>query len=243
MIKPEKVIRSKRKTLSLQINENGELIVRVPKFVSDSAIQQFIEKHRNWIEKKVREINLKKSRLRKHSFVEGEEYLFIGNSYSLKFVDGNFLISAHEGSFPLFSGEFFLLKKSQIDNAAKLIEKLYKKEARSILEDRVKFYVERFNQIYGYDYSFRKIKLTNGRRNIGSCSPKGDLNFSWRIIQAPIEIIDYIVVHEIVHLKEKHHRKTFWSKVKKLYPNFKNSVEWVKENWFYLRDFLRNEKN
>lgn len=87
----------------------------------------------------------------------------------------------------------------------------------------------------------KKIKLSSGRRILGSCSASGNMNFSWRIIQAPVEIIDYLVVHEIVHLKERHHKRSFWLKVYKLKPDYRQSIVWLNENWFYLRDFLRDK--
>lgn len=69
----------------------------------------------------------------------------------------------------------------------------------------------------------------------GSCSSKGSFNFSWRLIMAPVPVIDYVVVHELVHLEEKNHSKIFWIKVKMLLPNYETYKDWLKENSYLLK--------
>lgn len=240
MLIPEKIIRSKRKTLSLQINENGQLIVRVPRFIPDIEIYKFINKHKKWIEEKSQEILIKKDKLKLYNFYDGEEFLFLGERFTLKII--NSTLFNKKSGLCYFDNKNLIVRTNNKSKTIKLIEDFYKEQARSIIEQRVNFYLKLLNDHYGTNYSYRKIKLTNGRKNIGSCSPKGDLNFSWRIIQAPVDIIDYVIVHELVHLKYRHHKKTFWLSVSKFKPNYKRNIEWIKENWFYLREFLRNEK-
>jgi len=240
MIEPKKIIRTKRKTLSLQINENGELIVRVPKFVSDTVIKQFVAKHRTWIDKKVREVLFKKSQLKTYTFSDGEEFLFLGKKLKLTFTHISSSIVKKTSSV-VVSGDRLLIDYSKKAKAPELLEKFYKGEAKKIFEERVNYYLRKFNEIFDANYSLKKIKLSSGRRILGSCSASGNMNFSWRIIQAPVEIIDYLVVHEIVHLKERHHKRSFWLKVYKLKPDYRQSIVWLNENWFYLRDFLRDK--
>lgn len=237
MIGPKKIIRSKRKTLSLQITENGELIVRVPKFVSDFVVQQFIEKHKNWINDKVQEILLNRAQIKIHTFSEGEEFLFAGKKYSLKFFESNSI--RRNGSIVKLYEDNLLVYTKNKNLIPKLIENFYKDEAKKIFNERANYYLNKFNQIYASNFSYKKIKLSSGRNTLGSCSPRGDLNFSWRLIQAPMEIIDYVVVHEIVHLKEKSHNRAFWSKVKTLKPDYLKDIKWLRKNWFFLRDFLK----
>lgn len=240
MIGPKKIIRSKRKTLSLQITESGELIVRVPKFVSDLVVQQFIEKHRNWIDDKIQEILIKKSQLKIYTFNEGEEFLFIGRKYTLKLLENSFV--QEKGSIVSLSQNHLLIYSKGKRLNPKWIENFYKNEARKIFEERAAYYLNKFNQIFNSNLSYKKIKLSKGKKILGSCSPKGYLNFSWRLIQAPLEIIDYVVVHEIVHLKEKNHNRAFWSKVKALKPDYKENMRWLRDNWYFLKDFLGNKK-
>lgn len=239
MIEPKKIIRTKRKTLSLQINENGELIVRVPKFVSDSIIQKFIVKNKDWIDRKVNEVINKKSQLKIYTFSDGEEFLFLGKKLKLKFIQLDYLKRKQETSV-IISDEYLLIDEKKKGNALKVLEKFYKEEAKKIFVERVNFFLTRLNETFNSNFSPRKIRISNGRRILGSCSSDGNLSFSWRIIQAPLEVIDYVIIHELVHFMERHHKKSFWLKVNRLKPDYKKQIYWLNENWFYYRNFLRH---
>ncbi len=76
----------------------------------------------------------------------------------------------------------------------------------------------------------RSIKITSAKKRFGSCSPNGSLNFSWRLMMAPLNIIDYVVVHELVHIEERNHSKNFWNKVRIILPDYKQSEKWLKDN-------------
>lgn len=238
MLKPDKIIRSKRKTLSLQITEYGELIVRVPRFISDRDILQFINKHKKWIEEKSKEIQIKRSKLKTYSFTEDEELLLLGNKLKLKFVQSDYPKKLNLTTVSVVN-DSILVNTQDRAKIPRLLEKFYRTQSKQVIEQRVNYYLKKLNDICGLSLKYQRIKLTNGRKNIGSCSPTGNLNFSWRIVLAPIEVIDYIVVHELVHLKYKHHKKSFWLLVNRLKPDYRSNIVWIKENWFYLRDFLR----
>ncbi len=91
----------------------------------------------------------------------------------------------------------------------------YKDFAERIIKSRVLF----LNEFYGF--SFNKIYIKNQKTVWGSCSLKGNLNFNYKIIFFPKHLRDYVIVHEICHLKELNHSKHFWALVKKLVPNYK----------------------
>ena len=236
MIKPDKIIRSKRKSIALQINRYGELIVKAPLTLSERKIFDFIDKYKDWIIEKRNEVLITRSTIKKYFFSEGEEFLFLGKIFKLKVIpDGNSL--KRKNSVKLLN-EHLIIPELQINKTRKLIEDFYRKEAKRILTERVKYYIEKYSEIFGEKLNYSKIKITRGRSTIASCSAKNNLNFSWKLIQSPIEIIDYVVVHEIVHIKDKHHRKSFWQKVYRLKPDYRENLKWLKENWIYLREFL-----
>ena len=79
------------------------------------------------------------------------------------------------------------------------------------------------------------LKFNNAQKRWASCSPKNNLNFSWRLIMAPIGVVDYVVVHELVHLEEKNHSKEFWRKVKVLLPQYERYERWLKKYGYLLR--------
>jgi hypothetical protein len=79
------------------------------------------------------------------------------------------------------------------------------------------------------------IRITDARQRWGSCTQKGGLNFSWRLIQVPPEIFDYVVVHELVHISQPDHSKKFWAKVRKIMPDYEQRRNWLKDHEWLLK--------
>ncbi|MGZ3524935.1 MAG: M48 family metallopeptidase, partial [Thermodesulfobacteriota bacterium] len=100
----------------------------------------------------------------------------------------------------------------------------YKREAKEKIEGRVRYYSDRFRLFP------KGTKITGAKSRWGSCSRDDRLSFSWRIIMAPVRIIDYILVHELVHIKEKNHSRNFWSALEKILPDYRERRLWLKEN-------------
>lgn len=235
-LKPHKIFRSNRKTVFLGFNQYGDLIVKAPKSMSDSTIYNLIEKYRDTLLKKQKNVLSIRQKVKKHLFQEGEEFLFLGRRLKLKFVQDEDLFNNKRG---ISTTEKYLLLPERFKTIAKQeIEKFYRKEAKKFFESRVRFYIDKYFEIFGERLIYKNLKISSGQKIIGSCSPKNSLSFSWRLIQAPIQIIDYVVAHEIVHIKEKHHQKSFWERLKELVPDYRKNLKWLKENWFYLREFL-----
>jgi predicted metal-dependent hydrolase len=217
-----KIIRTKRKTIALQITDDATLIVKAPFGVSEKAIKNVVIKHKDWIEKKKKDILARDPKFVKKEFVNGEGFLYLGRYYKLSIVD--------KQNFPLiFNNNSFYLLKDYLPVAEKIFITWYKKMAYEKISDRVKWYAKKRNFVYN------KINITNANQRWGSCSPKKNLNFSWRLIMAPLPVIDYVVVHELVHIEEKNHSKFFWCKVKMLMPDYEKSIDWLKRNGYLLR--------
>lgn len=96
--------------------------------------------------------------------------------------------------------------------------------ARMILPERVKHYASRMHVTYG------KIGIRHQKTRWGSCSTKGNLSFNCMLMAMPPEIQDYVVVHELCHLKEMNHSAAFWSEVEKVLPDYRQRRKWLKEN-------------
>ena len=93
---------------------------------------------------------------------------------------------------------------------------------------RVAYYAEKLGVSYG------KITLRQQKTRWGSCSSEKNLNFNWKLILAPPEVLDYVVVHELCHLKEMNHSKAFWDEVGKVMPEYETYKLWLKENGWKL---------
>ncbi|MEJ5305131.1 MAG: SprT family zinc-dependent metalloprotease [Ignavibacteria bacterium] len=239
MIKPDKIIRSNRKTVSIKINQYGELIVQAPKTLPNDSIFKIIDKYKDWISDRRTKILSKRAKIRKYLFRDDEEFLFLDKPLKLK-IAGN--IYPFDNKIKIFiTDSSLIISERDVKDAKKLIEKFYRQKARDIFTERVNFYIDKYFELFGERLIYSNIRISSGEKTLGSCSAKNNLNFSWKLIQAPLDVIDYIVVHEIVHIKDKHHKKSFWQKVRKLYPDYKDKIKWLRENWFYLREFLSEE--
>ena len=212
-----KLIRSKRKSIALVIKPDGRLIIRAPKRVSKREINALIEKHADWIVKKQAEVLEAQKKLAPHQFVEGETFYFLGKTYQLRFTGA-------KKNLVRIWGENLQVAKSVAWNAEAVIENWYKKEARQIFNERAGFYAKKYN------FSYEKLKLSSAKRRWGSCSTHGNINLTWRLVMMPPEIIDYVVVHELSHLREHNHSKAFWAQVEAILPDYKERRKWLKKN-------------
>jgi len=100
----------------------------------------------------------------------------------------------------------------------------YTREAEAKVKDRVLWHAARAV------FKYKIINITNAKKRWGSCSTSGSLNFTWRLIMAPLDVIDYVVIHELVHINEKNHSKNFWNIVKNMKPHYKKNIDWLKAN-------------
>ena len=96
-------------------------------------------------------------------------------------------------------------------------------EALKVIPERVEYFAKVIGVTYG------KITVRNQKTRWGSCSSKGNLNFNCLLMLAPPEVLDYVVVHELCHRKQMNHSKAFWAEVEKVFPDYKKSIKWLKE--------------
>ncbi|MFC1645761.1 M48 family metallopeptidase [Candidatus Omnitrophota bacterium] len=211
-----KIIRSRRRTLGLEITRDAQLIIRAPERASLGYIKNIIQKKRSWIEQKQKTASNRYKRLIPKEFVNGEGFLFLGETYRLSIEDIEYP--------PLTLGKEFRLSRQYLCEAKKVFIEWYRKEAYKKIEERLNWH----SYLSGLKYS--KFNITGARKRWGSCSAKGNLYFSWRLIMAPLGVIDYVVVHELAHLEERNHSRNFWDKVKTLMPDYKKYRHWLKDN-------------
>lgn len=214
MMKVDKVVRSRRRTISIEVRRDASLVVRAPYTVSSSVIEGFLHEKRGWISRKQ---GLARERVRvEKQFVDGEEFLYLGRSYKLSIVEN--------GQQPIsFDGRFLLSREHAVEGRRRFIE-WYRGEARRLLPERV----ERFAAAAGLSYQC--VRITSALTRWGSCGVKGSLNFSWRLMMLPPHIIDSIVVHEVAHLDVRNHSQRFWRRVEDIFPDYRECDRWLREN-------------
>ena len=220
-IEIEKIIRTKRKTIALHISDDATLIVRAPLKASDKAIMGVVLKHKKWIEEKKREIKAREPKFSPKEFVNGEGFLYLGKWYRLKIVDNQ--------EVPLKFENGFYLSRKALPQAKDVFIEWYKNMAYEKISERVNWYAQQRG------FKYKKVNITSAQKRWGSSSSNGNLNFPWRLIMAPLTVIDYVVIHELVHTVERNHSKAFWGKVKMLMPNYEIHKEWLRKNGYLLR--------
>lgn len=209
-----KIIRSSRKTLSLEVRE-GQVVVRAPKRMPKADIDDIVRRKQNWLIKHVNKQRERQTSLRQ--FKTGEVICYLGKAYPLKLLD------TMTEPFQ-FSDEQFLLHVDYHSQANIIFEAWYRDQARHYFSERAEFYAKLMG------LSFNKLRISGAKTRWGSCSSRRNLNFTWRLMMAPPEVIDYVVVHELCHLHEMNHSRRFWSHVEKWSPDYKAHCHWLKIN-------------
>lgn len=120
-------------------------------------------------------------------------------------------------------------KAQELANQFKDINvKKYREHARIHLTNRLDYFAQK------HDLFYNKLRINGAKTRWGSCSPTNNLNFNWKIMLAPPQVIDYLVAHELAHTVQKNHRKPFWDLVAKIDPNFKENRKWLKHSSYLL---------
>ncbi|MFC2130462.1 M48 family metallopeptidase [Bacteroidota bacterium] len=220
-IKIDKIVRSRRRTFSLEVNKNAELIVRAPLRATNSEIHEIVNEKSQWIFKKKEDIKYKESQKKKREFINGEIFECLGKEYTLVIKD-NF-----EYAFS-FSGKEIIINAKYKNSVKIFLIHWYKRQAYNYISERTEYFANAIGVI------FHKVRITSAKSRWGSCSANKNLNFSWRLILAPKQIVDYVIVHELVHLIEMNHSKRFWDRVSRIMPNYKIYETWLKNNGHLL---------
>lgn len=151
------------------------------------------------------------------TFEEGRAFPFLGEDHQVTLAD----TAASE----VGEGEFRL--SAERVTAASIrseLETLYRRAAREHLTDRVERFAERMDVEPG------KVEFRNQRTRWGSCSTNRTISLNWRLIMAPPEVIDYVVVHELAHLRVEKHTRRFWTLVREQVPSYSDCVRWLEDN-------------
>ena len=216
---PHKIIKSKRRTLSLSINENAELIVRAPNQISNKQIEEFIIEKSKWINKNK---NLMQSRINEMNDSESD-YLFLGNIYPL--------IKVYENPNKIdFNGTEFITSIENQDKFKASLKSWYKIKFKEIAIPRLNYFSDKYN------LKINQVRFKNQKTLWGSCSSKNNINLNYLLVMAPMIVIDYVIIHELVHTVHKNHSENFWNAVEAIMPDYKKAKKWLNKNGYKLRN-------
>lgn len=193
------VIRSKRKTIELFINDKKEMVIKAPNNCSNEFINKFLRDRESWIVKRLQVIEKRLSNRLYLEFKTGERLFYLGKAYPLTVEgdkDNRIAAGFEQGKFKLILPTY-LEGEARIEAAKDIILQLYKKMAKKIFKERTDYYS--------------------------------------KLIMAPLELLDYVVVHELCHIIHRNHSSNYWQEVEKYMPNYKKWVKWLKEYGYTLQ--------
>ena len=217
----------RKKTVAINITPTAQVIVLTPYFITKGDISKIVKKKARWILEKQEFFRALAALYPEKEFISGEQILYLGHKYRLKVKQ----VGKECPGEPKLVGRRIYIsvnKNLSPEDKKKIIKDAlinwYFSKSKQIIKSRVNRYSKML------DIKPKDIKIKNQKKRWGSCSSNGILRFNWRVAIAPISIIDYIVVHELSHLKIKNHSSDFWKLVSLALPDYQERRDWLKNH-------------
>ncbi len=208
------LIKEDRKTLSLIVTPDLKIILKCPKDVTPEKINNFLQKKWFWLEKQLLFFKKYQRKTSQKEFVSGESFLYLGRQYKLQ-------VRQSSGNLVSFTkGKILLETTKNISNSnhnKKILSEWFNQKAELVFEDRFKEMLRRFNYKNNPVLRIREMK-----KRWGSFLNKDKIFLNPKLIHTPKECIDYVIVHELCHLKYKYHNSNFWKLLKEKYSKWEN---------------------
>ena len=208
----------RRKSISITIADN-RVKIAVPYHLPQDQIDKLLKKKSKWIKEKLF-VQSQIQPARKKDYVSGEDFLYLGRHYRLKVLLGKkYLVELKNGYLTVYVKD-----KSKTAKTKRLIKQWYLKQASIYLIKKT----EQLASTLSLTFNFTKVREYKSRW--GSCSTSGNIFYNWRLVMAPPKIIQYVVFHELMHLKEHNHSPKFWKMLRSAYPDLDTAKQWLVYN-------------
>ncbi len=206
-----------RRSLQITVDRDGDLILFAPSGCDVAVLEGFVRDKRSWIYRKLAEKELLRQPVAAREYVSGEGFPYLGRNYRLLLVD--------EQSVPvkLEDGRFKMLRPAASEGRRHMVH-WYQEHAGPWLAERIARFGDRV------DVRAAGVEVRDLGYRWGSCGKGDKIYFHWRTVLLPPRIVEYVVVHELVHLREAHHTPEFWRQVELAMPDFPARKQWLSEN-------------
>lgn len=216
---PYQLTRSRRRTIAIYICPDGQVQVKAPYHCPVKLLDAFLEEKQDWV---------KKNRERRLQEMKDKALFSVQAGDKLRYLGKEYTVLPGEGQEVVFTGEAFLTPQYSWEDLKPLIVKQYIVLAEQFIPPLVEYYARQMK------VAPAKVRIGTAKTRWGSCSAKGSLNFTWRLIMAPAEAVEYVVVHELAHLRQLNHSRNFWQIVAEILPNYKQREKQLKSLQKYL---------
>jgi len=221
------IVRStKRRRLTITIERDRSVVVRAPEWMSDEKIREVVESKRQWIYEKTS--HSQKYKGLPHppgkELVSGESALYLGRQYRIEIVKN--------GLKDVQFSQKFLIPAGEKNKKSGALQEWYINRAKQKIIPRVRSHARSL----GVDVVH--VKVTDSHFRWGSCTTRDNVNFNWRLIKAPMFVIDYVIVHELAHMIEANHTPKFWNIVSAQAPTMEKAKTWLKEHGQLLEEAI-----
>lgn len=203
-----------RKSIGIQIQPDATVVVTYPFLLPKMFAERFVREKEDWIRSKQQLMRLHAPKKDKNT------YFYLGKEYELG-------VRQSPKELVEVADKIYVASKNP-NLIQKYLTSWFKQQARKIIVQRVQLYAN----VSGATY--KSIGITSAETRWGSCSSDKSLNFNWKLVMAPLSVIDYVVCHEIAHLSEMNHSRAFWETVRKMYPLYREHRTWLKRNGHVL---------
>jgi hypothetical protein len=217
---------AKRRNLTITVERNRSVIVHAPEGTPDAKIRQIVESKRHWIYEKIG--HFQKYRNRPHApgkeLVSGESALYLGRQYRIEVIN--------TGQTEIQFDQRFFIPRAHGEERKEILRKWYIKRAKAKIIPRVK------HQAKELGVTYTEARIVDNLYRWGSCTVNNNINLNWRLIKAPMFVIDYVIVHELAHLIESNHTPRFWNIIRAHAPTLEKAKAWLKENGQLLEEVI-----
>ena len=209
---------ARRRTLEIVVDRDGSLVLATPPDVATETLERFVDENWVWVYTKLAEKEAQARTRSPREFVSGEGFPYLGRSYRLKVIDG----TPRQPALRLYRSRFEL-RRDAIPEAREHFVRWYTLHLRPMLDRHVAALAHRVGaeprQVHIQDLGYRW----------GSSNRRGHLYFHWRVAMLPHPMIEYLVVHELVHLIERNHSPAFWERLERVIPDYAERQRWLRE--------------
>lgn len=221
------IVRSaRRRTTSIEVRE-GRVSVRAPLGVSEQLLTAFVMEKEAWIRRKISEQQQRLAAVPVREYVDGASLPYLDQQLVLETATGDLArVYCREAAEPPVLG-VITSRRSRLpaeQQVRRLVVGWYQQQALALLTRRTRLLAERMGLRVG------EITVKATRSRWGQCTIRGDIQYNWQIILAPARIVDYLVAHEVCHLRHHNHSPAFWALVEEVCPEWRLSRQWLRAN-------------